>query len=79
MQHSYGQTSVFQNQVLINAPCLSNYLAPSSCCWADVSGEVSTDLPALPGDIAAQRVPWSGTLWAGNVIHRVWHMDGRIR
>lgn len=47
-------------QVLINALCLSNYLAPSSCCWADVSDEVSTALPALLRDIAARRFPWTG-------------------
>ncbi|NWI25918.1 CORA1 protein, partial [Sula dactylatra] len=47
-------------QVLINAPCLSNYLALSSCCWADVSDEVSTALPALLCDTAARHFPWTG-------------------
>lgn len=46
--------------MLINALCLSNYLAPSSCCWADVSDEVSTALSALLHDIAARRFLWTG-------------------
>lgn len=47
-------------QVLINAPCLSNYLAPSSRCWADVSDEVSTALLPLLCGVAARRFPWTG-------------------
>lgn len=46
--------------MLINPLCLSNYLAPSSRCWADVCGEVSAALPALLRDIAAQHFPRTG-------------------
>lgn len=46
--------------MLINPLRLSNYLAPSSWCWADVCGEVSAALPALLRDSAAQHFPRTG-------------------
>lgn len=47
-------------QVLINVLCLSNYLAPSSCCRAGVPDEVS-DIPAWPGQV----VGWQCHLLSG--------------